>query len=405
MMKGTSQQVWNSRGSRTPLPTEASSSGAAASLRQDHDVDVSASNSFLAQKEYSTFENSGPVEEQNPKLVELSPPPARSMVSAAGTRVREMLGGHSNCPCHERIESDKKMENAWRIVIFISLLIAVIAYCRNDPTSESPSWHFDYNVYPRGGESDLDANNRVSLIAQIVSSRPLESLVEVSSRPNRAYARAWRQDYAVYDTGRSTVLRRACFDKIVVLNAIIDRQMNEDGGPRSVWHDPGQVKYDSILLLSPDSIVTELDTNLFDVMLPTDKLVAIAGWRENMTIRSNSGVLMFNLNHKDAYIVAKLWWEMVSPTEETCGDNNDLGILLSVIASVMDENEDLDDFVAPLSESCTGFIGNQMIKSIMPPVPGCRASYLEGSIFESRAILQQTADTVCYRFYPKCDVL
>jgi hypothetical protein len=376
---------------------------------QDHDDEYENEiKAVVAHKDYSTFQNDPPAQRQSPPLQKLGSQRSSSIAVTVMNPLCELFGGKSNRQCEDRVKNSHIIgATTWRIIILLSLLIAIIAYCRGDSYHYiSPAWHFDYNVYiPRGDESDLQSTKRISLIAQVVSSRQLQSLAEVSSRPTRAYARALRHDYVRYDSGRGHINQRSCFDKIHVLNEIMDSQTSETYGSPSLWSHSALVQYDSIILLSPDSIVTELDTNIIDAMLPADKLAAIAGWNESMPIRSNSAIVVFNMKHKYASAVAKLWWEMVLPVEVTCGANNDLGLLLSAIAAVMGENDNLSELVQPLNESDNGFTGAHLIKSIVPPVPGCRAAYLEKSLQESRSILQETVDSVCYRFYPKCEVL
>lgn len=80
-------------------------------------------------------------------------------------------------------------------------------------------------------------------------------------------------------------------------------------------------------------------------------------------------------------------------------------MLVDSIAAVTDEDEHLDDLIEPLSENEAGVIGNGAIKNIPSSVPGPRMAILSNSIEESAGILQQTADSVCYRFYPKCEVV
>lgn len=294
----------------------------------------------------------------------------------------------------------------WRVVIFLSLLVALVAYSRGqmDP-SISPAWKFDYNVYiPNNGSSDFDESKRISLITQVAPSKPLQRLVEISSRPNRAYARLWGIDYTRYDSGRRAGDERSCFDKIFVLKTILDKQNREHDSLPTWVHSRG-VEYDSIILLPPDSIITDLDTDLFDELLPTYKLAAIAGWDEKKSLRSTSDVVVFNMNHEYADPVAQLWWQMAKSEKTTCGANNDLGMLVTAIASVMNEEEDLNDLIEPLLEDKNGFIGDRLIKSVVPTVPESRSTYLGKSVEEKEVTLYETADSVCYRFYPKCEVL
>lgn len=78
--------------------------------------------------------------------------------------------------------------------------------------------------------------------------------------------------------------------------------------------------------------------------------------------------------------------------------NNDDGIsenIMNAISSV----------VASLDETDDGFVGGYSIKTIPISVPAPKATMLVSNEAASRAELQKTADSVCYRYYPKCEVL
>jgi len=48
----------------------------------------------------------------------------------------------------------------------------------------------------------------------------------------------------------------------------------------------------------------------------------------------------------------------------------------------------------------------RVIKTVPPPpVPTPRAAALLSNLAEVKMMLQTTADAVCYRYYPKCEVL
>ena len=293
----------------------------------------------------------------------------------------------------------------WKTIIFVSLMFALFAYTYQVRYPYmAPEWRWDHNVYIPRNEDVQPPHTRLCLLAQVVSSQPLRELAEISSRPNRAYARQWGMDYAQFDTGRPIYNSKACFDKVFVLNTILDDQNREPIDPLPLWPQAARVRYDSMMLLPSDSIVAELDTDVFDLMLPKDKLVAIAGW-DTKDLNSNSGILLFNLQHKYADTVAKLWWELVLPVQVTCGANNDLEMLISAIAETMAPDEDLDDLIEPLAATSSGYVGDHLIKCITPSVPGSRSAILMDNLPESRASVQETADAVCYRFYPKCEVL
>jgi hypothetical protein len=303
-----------------------------------------------------------------------------------------------------------------RTVIFLSVVIGLLA-CFKKRSYEYilpgiPEWQWDHNVYiTHNSDAQLSENKEIALIAQVVSSRPLKMLSDVSSRPNRAYARQWGVDYTQYSSGRPSYDPKACFDKIFVLNTILDKQNLEANESSLLWSHPEKVRYDSMILLPPDSIVTNLDTNLFEAMLPPNRLAAIAGFTDTDTdtkkLNSEYGIIIFNLRHKYADAVAKLWWDMASPPEVSCGASIDLGMLLSAIATVMDPSEDFDDLIHAIGESSDGFVGEHMIKCIPPSVPGPRPrlELLMENLEDSKTNLQETADAVCYRYYPICEVI
>jgi len=226
-------------------------------------------------------------------------------------------------------------------------------------------------------------------------------------QPNRAYARQWGIDFVRYDSGRSSYDRRACFEKIAVLNEVLDRQNNETSDGKYPWHHDQSIQYEYILLLPADAILMELDTDILAAILPPDKdkIVAIAGWGESDGLTSNSDILLFNLKHRHTEAVARLWLEMVTSVETTCGDNNDLGMLVTAIAMVAERNEELGALIQPLQETEDGFVGDRFIKTIPIAVPESRTAYLRDFLQQSAVSLQATSDAVCFRFFPKCEVL
>jgi hypothetical protein len=351
--------------------------------------------------DYATFSKQEP-------LSSSSHMPTSPVFTLLSTLPSYLCLGRSSFPSNyfppAKYNTHRSTSLTWKAIIFVSLIFALFA-CTNQVRYPymAPEWRWDHNVYITRNDVQLP-HTRISVLAQVVSSQPLRELTEISSRPNRAYARQWGMDYAQFDSGRPTYNLKACFDKVFILNTILDNQNREPTDPLPLWPHAAQVRYDSIILLPPDSIITELDKNLFDLLLPKDKLVAIAGW-DTKELNSNSGILLFNLKHKYADTVAKLWWESVLPAQVTCGANNDLGMLITAIAETMEPDEDLDDLIEPLAATSSGYVGDDLIKCMTPSVPGSRTAILMNNFPEARASVQATADAVCYRFYPKCEVL
>jgi hypothetical protein len=349
-----------------------------------------------------------------------------------------------------------------------------------------PEWSWDHNIYNPQQRQQESATKpagvlggRNLLLAQMASTEALLTMAEISSRPNRAYARQWNRDYVLYK-GSAQTLERACFDKVVVLSTILDQQLHAPSPPRvdDFWsslsksgRDQQQqqqpVQYDVIALFPPDATMTNLDSDLLNLM-PPDKLLAIARWQLPassssssastsstravsstmvMTQALSSGIVLFNLRHKYASTVVKLWYSMVEPPV-SCGACNDLLILLHAVQVVLEQemqqetasnhinhsnddgystnnnnNNSNDDstvgggamsdnimnamstVVASLDETDDGFVGGYSIKTIPMTVPEPKATMLVANEAQSRAELQKTADSVCYRYYPKCEVL
>jgi hypothetical protein len=294
------------------------------------------------------------------------------------------------------------------------LIIAVIAFWHGTPvdpryqTFMPAEWHWDHNIYVptvAGGAGGGDAP--ASLIAQVVPGAALSQLGDISMRPNRAYARQWGLDFARYDSGRPFYDPRGCFEKVAVLNEILDQQSNDTSDGKYSWQRDYNIEYDSVLLLPADAILMELDTDVLGSILPPgqDKLVAIAGWTEHDGLNSNSDIILFNLKHRYTEAVARLWLEMVASMEMTCGDNNDLGMLVTAIATVVDGTDEVSRLIQPLEETADGFVGDRLIKTVSIAVPESRTAFLYDFLQQSVVSLQGTADSVCFRFFPKCEVL
>lgn len=166
--------------------------------------------------------------------------------------------------------------STWRMFGYASMVVVILALWNGnggDPRYQTfmpAEWHWDHNIYaPTTGTS-------ASLIAQVVPGTALHQLGDISTRPNRAYARQWGLDFARYDSGRSSFDPRACFEKVAVLNELLDRQSNETSDGKYSWQRDSIVEYESILLLPVDAIVMELDTDIFGAILP---LRMISWWQ------------------------------------------------------------------------------------------------------------------------------
>jgi len=309
------------------------------------------------------------------------------------------------------------LQGSWKLffVLVVCLVISYLQLESGDISVYSESeWIWDHNVYkPRqsltGNLSrpvetlELPGNNpkRDLLLAQFSGSPALDTMASISSRPNRAYARQWVRDYVRYTGSSSKRLERACFDKVFILSTILSHQVPSDNR----WSPTSRVEYDAIVILPPDAIVTDLDSDLLN-LFPSDKLLAVASYERSTFINDStlSDILFFNFRHKYAMEVVDLWTSL-SGAPVTCGAGNDVQLLLDAVDSVAERKGEREELVSDLTMSARGFVGSRYIKMIPEKVPASKAVMLVSNAGEIEAELQTTAASVCYRYYPRCDVL
>jgi hypothetical protein len=317
--------------------------------------------------------------------------------------------------------------------LFFSLIL--IAYTLRRDTGSQPSvsstrpeWEWDLNVYyieqgtnNNASRSEVLAlspserkNKRRNLLLVQVTGNPIRNeLVDITSRPNRAYAHQWRRDYVRYSSNngvaKTSKLDTTCVDQVAVINTILEKQRRESEG----WRVPQQrgVSYDVVALLSADAVIRDLDYDLLD-LLPDDKLVALAGWKRDdpwAVSGSRINVVFFNLGHRHADRVVKAWSDALKSKRVTCGAGHEVSILLDAIQSVLESDEELSSMIHPLDQTDQGFVGDRSnefaIKGLAPHGASSRAVVSMSSLPDAAASLQTTADSVCYRYYPKCEVL
>jgi hypothetical protein len=340
---------------------------------------------------------------------------------------------NSTVPNEDKSQCEKEHDRgnhvttlSWKIAFFLSIAVAMIAVFRFKPVYEfyenrTPEWIWDRNVYitrisddstsnesPESGELVPTSRSRIALIAQLTEGLAMKHFSDVSARPNRAYARQWKVDYVQYYAGRVSYSPKSCFDKVFVLRTLAGKQIEEAKDPPPLWPHPSRVQYDAVLLLPSDAIVMDMDGDIIDVLLPREKLVAIAGWTNSLEkFASISGVVLFNLRHRHAMKVIDLWWTMSQEMCKTCGADNGISALIDAIATVMDpwRGETLDLLIEAIPEHSNGKLGNKIIKCLPSSVPGARSEIFLSNMQQSGEIIHQTADSVCYRFYPKCEVV
>jgi hypothetical protein len=367
------------------------------------------------------------------------------------------------------------------------------------------------------GGGELRAGD-ASPASSLSSSSTSALWLDISSRPNRAYAKQWGMDYVMIRTppaphavesssaaihegmrwswpwhrrrrdgaliadafSRASARHRDQFglDVISVVQSMLDRQEGsnreeeEPGGgtlddvhqQQHVEEEP-DVTYDAIILIPNNAVIVDLDYDLLrlipeDVLasLPRkspsdDKAYKVVGDVDGASVDVDrpmdltETVVLFNLRHPYARSVAREWSDLalssrrcasaseLGPADrepahggsngqarDGCVQSGDARLFLQAIHNV-GANDSPASLVLNLAESGDGFVGRRddnphAIKAITLnpslsvsfalksnktglPVPGVPPSVTMDAAFA----LQTAADSVCYRYYPKCEVL
>lgn len=237
------------------------------------------------------------------------------------------------------------------VVVAILGVLLLISYSSNPSEVEESipveTWYRNhYN--PKGRDSVAAGVKKRNLLIVQLSSTQTHPWSEATSRPNRAYARRWGYDFLLHNSDDSAL----CLHQSQVLWEIYQRQLQDERSAR----------YDSMLFLSPDAIISNMD---FDIatLLPHENLATLA---------SNEKLSMLNVLHKNFSTLAELWLQSCDLT-----------------ASV----ESVEGISTILDPSAAGFLEPRLVKFLVDESAGAVTT------------LHTTADAVCYRYYPRCDVV
>eukprot|EP00538_Stauroneis_constricta_P011764 CAMPEP_0119551114 /NCGR_PEP_ID=MMETSP1352-20130426/4469_1 /TAXON_ID=265584 /ORGANISM="Stauroneis constricta, Strain CCMP1120" /LENGTH=370 /DNA_ID=CAMNT_0007597123 /DNA_START=144 /DNA_END=1253 /DNA_ORIENTATION=- len=166
------------------------------------------------------------------------------------------------------------------------------------------------------------------------------SILDISSKPNRAYALKWGMDYVQYRQNRpcfrcdlsqqpnhdhhptmqtpqqsndatssANPMYEALFKILTAQCSDADAATATEAIPMTKLNRLEHVQYDVIFLISQDSIITEMDQDFVHSIFASSnqKLLATSNEFEN----SISNVLLFNLRHPQSCDVAKRWETML----------------------------------------------------------------------------------------------
>mmetsp|Transcript_19162 Transcript_19162/g.31787 ORF Transcript_19162/g.31787 Transcript_19162/m.31787 type:complete len:369 (-) Transcript_19162:349-1455(-) len=244
----------------------------------------------------------------------------------------------------------------------------------------SEDWyHNHYNgATPRGQRQPN--NNRNLLIVQLSSGRT-KSWSDVTSIPNRAYARQWAVDYLLHYSNTDDDDTISC-PQSQLLWDIYQRRTKENDDKKE------EPIYDAVLFLSSDAVITDLDYNLL-TLLPEHQLVLTV----TTTSSNNNDKLvmsLWNLRHQQFKNLARLYRD----TPNCDASIWELAEEASMTTTATTSNNE-DSVITTLSPSAAGFVEPRLVKFLL----------LDSKTPTILAKLQTTADSVCYRYYPRCDVL
>ena len=272
------------------------------------------------------------------------------------------------------------------------------------------------------------------------------SVADITSRPNRAYARQWGWNYVRFQWlwDDDFTMATALFLKV-----IRDQQREESWSEEEDNDDKGIVTYDAVALLFPGAVIMDLDYNLLE-LIPSDKLLAVANAitlrTNNDTISTNethfSGIVLINLQHDRANELIDRWWDDELERSYFPHSNNDVASddaiihrLLRMTKSLLLDGEDFSSLVFYLDETDQGFVleapyliprdsstdtptttedssNSFCIKGFSSLTGDSQRENTDINALQfltdpqlTLATLQTTADAVCYRYYPKCELL
>jgi hypothetical protein len=241
-----------------------------------------------------------------------------------------------------------------------------------------------------------------------------------------------------------------------VLLALVEEQLElqrrRSINPESLREDAEAeapaVVYDAVASLPADAVVIDIDYDLRR-LLPADRVAAVAASAAGQGRGSadggepgdpGQGVILFNLRHPRAAAVASRWRERARERRglrcggpmaaeasseaggaaergsHRCGRVQDGQLLIQAVEGVMLENESLQSLLVHLTTTRQGFVvapdddNLRVVKrAIRPagsrPSSGAAAPPPPGPGAAAVLALQTAADSVCYRYYPKCEVL
>lgn len=216
--------------------------------------------------------------------------------------------------------------------------------------------------------------NRNLLLVQIASRQ--DGVADITTRPNRAYARHWGYDFLLYRPGSSSAALMSsshCSSVSEILRDVVaTTHSSRDGRPS---------KYDMVLFLRDDSVVLDLEFDL-RTLLPMDKLAALPG-------NADTGISIWNTRHDHFEPVSQALVD--TPSSLLCTDD---AVIQETIAAQSNSDQVV---VLSSSTSGNGFVDARHLLHL----PNYNTMDSQAAAMK----LQAVTNSVCYRYFPKCEIL
>lgn len=268
------------------------------------------------------------------------------------------------------------------------------------------SWTWDHNIYVHATNDDeaerIDiSTKRTLLLVQQATSMNVAKIVDVTSRINRAYAKQWGIDYVRLDGSMSAagvlrnLLRMKASSKSLPSSSRYSNDMKRD--------------YDVVVMLDADAMVVDMDYNILDLFAPGFLIGTIGGKRDGdgstVELNDGAGIMFWNLNHEEIGPLSKLWRDELHTSFERGLIVDESSVLANVLSNTYSTRE-LKTLAQPLSPSQVSYFSGNKVRFMRKPSEAVqKTSWLDTDWQDVAIVLEQTADAVCFKFFPKCDVL
>jgi len=328
----------------------------------------------------------------------------------------------------------------------------------NSTTPPLPNeWLLDRNHYS-GALIPPGIQRRTCVIVQDSAPGPEVEVLDATSRVNRAYAKRWGHDYLKF-TGVALGSKpwQATFNKPFLLSSLLMARVAQSSGEqqRSLQRMDGEYgdegstgvtgiehslqgmndnkgftftsgslteittagtrslqtiqnknslqPYDTVLFLDSNAMIVQLDYDVLD-LIARDKMLAMVGGTGDQIHRSKySDVMIWNLAHPQALNVSDSWIEK-SQTSLHDENANSQTLLMNVLHNEAhqlngsDRTDLLDLIPEPMVDGLQGTVIKQDSKYTTQVVE-------QSDLPQIMPVVQGIADSVCYRFYPQCEVV